>query len=121
MLNLQSLEKYQQLELEKKKTRVVKKAPSGPMIHYLSTTMPLIEELGQDGDRINVEEEEDAPAPSTEPAPSDSKQRCERTFITFPNENVLESYINQSKVNPPKKNICPITRSAPFMLFSPIV
>ena len=89
------------------------------MIRYLSTTMPLIEEIEQDGDRINVEEEEETPAaPAAEKAPIDSKQVCERTFITFSSDSVLESNFNRTKANPPKKSICPLSKSVPFFCFS---
>lgn len=40
------LEKYRKMELEKKKSRIVKKAFNGPTIRYVSTTMPLITEVG---------------------------------------------------------------------------
>lgn len=116
LLNLQSLEKYHQLELEKKKTRIVKKAPTGPTIRYLSTSMPLIEELNPEAERINVEEdevkEENVPADTAVVATNtDSKQCCERTFITFSNDSILESNFSRKKVSPHQKNFCPITRS----------
>lgn len=40
--NLQSLEKYQRLENEKKTRRTVKKVFSGPMIRYHSLKMPIL-------------------------------------------------------------------------------
>jgi len=46
-------EKYQKLELEKKKTRSTKKAISGPMVRYHSIAMPIIEEAD-----ISVEPDE---------------------------------------------------------------
>ena len=45
---------YQQLELEKKKTKVQKQVYHGPIIRYHSVTMPLIEELPSDME-INVD------------------------------------------------------------------
>ena len=106
LLNLQSLEKYQQLELEKKKTRVIKKAPIGPFIRYLSTSMPMIQELDTERS-INVEEEEE-----TTPAETSTvgKPCCERTFITFSKDGLLESNFHRTKVVAPQKSICPITR-----------
>ncbi|KAI9560151.1 hypothetical protein GHT06_014162 [Daphnia sinensis] len=100
LLNIQSLEKYHQLELEKKKTRVVKKAPTGPTIRYLSTSMPLIQELNAEPERINTDTL----------APVDGKLCCERTFITFSDDSVLEANFNRKKITPPQKNFCPITR-----------
>jgi len=38
-------EKFQQMELEKKKIRPIKKGFKGPMIRYHSYSAPLIEEL----------------------------------------------------------------------------
>lgn len=118
LLNLQSLEKYHQLELEKKKTRIVKKVPTGPTIRYLSTSMPLIEELNPETERINVEEdevkeekEENMPADTATVATIDNKLCCERTFITFSNDSVLETNFSRKKVQPHQKNFCPITKS----------
>jgi len=108
LLNLQSLEKYQQLELEKKKTRVIKKAPIGPFIRYLSTSMPMIQELDVERS-INVEEEEDTP-PATTESSTVGKPCCERTFITFSKDDLLESNFKRTKVVAPQKSICPITR-----------
>lgn len=113
---MQSLEKYHQLELEKKKTRIVKKAPTGPIIRYLSTSMPLIEELNPETERINVEEDEikeENPLVEATSAAStgDNKQCCERTFITFSNSSLLEANFSRKKVTAHQKNFCPITRS----------
>ncbi|XP_057365892.1 vacuolar protein sorting-associated protein 72 homolog [Daphnia carinata] len=114
LLNIQSLEKYHQLELEKKKTRVVKKAPTGPTIRYLSTSMPLIQELNAEPERINVEEDEDKEENLVNQtgisALVDSKSCCERTFITFSTDSLVEANFSRKKVNPPQKNVCPITR-----------
>lgn len=43
--NLASLEKFKQMEIEKKKTRPTKRIFSGPTIRYHSLSMPLIEVL----------------------------------------------------------------------------
>ncbi len=55
------LEKYQKMELEKKKTRGSKKGIIGPTIRYHSVAMPLIEELPSShglvtDEKINVED-----------------------------------------------------------------
>nr|CAH0113250.1 unnamed protein product [Daphnia galeata] len=115
LLNIQSLEKYHQLELEKKKTRVVKKVPTGPTIRYLSTSMPVIQEVNPEADRINVEEDEekeDNPVVAEDGtvATVDSKQCSERTFITFSNDNVFEANFSRTKPTAHQKNFCPITR-----------
>lgn len=114
LLNLKSLEKYHQLELEKKKTRPVKKANTGPMIRYLSTTMPLIAELpSKEGEGINIEDIETKKDGETSPVPADNSEKkvCERTFITCSNDSVMDANFNRTKVTPPVKNFCPITRS----------
>ena len=46
------------MELEKKRSKVIKRAYKGPIIRYQSLTMPLIEELPGD-DEINVDGDND--------------------------------------------------------------
>ncbi|XP_076636775.1 vacuolar protein sorting-associated protein YL-1 isoform X2 [Colletes latitarsis] len=61
-INMKSLEKYQKLENEKKNTRTVRKAHSGPMIRYQSLSMPVLvlSEIHLDkDDKINVEDNEE--------------------------------------------------------------
>ena len=36
--------------------------------------------------------------------------RCERTFITFLDEQVFRNVFPQTQQKPPPRNICPITR-----------
>jgi hypothetical protein len=57
----QHAEKYQKLEMEKKKTRTVKKTFQGPAIHYHSVSMPIIEVMHQDQQEspITVDEGDD--------------------------------------------------------------
>lgn len=43
--NLASLEKFKQMEIEKKKTRPTKRIFTGPTIRYHSLSMPLIDVL----------------------------------------------------------------------------
>ncbi len=112
LLNLESLEKYKQLEMEKKKTRAVKKAPTGPTIQYVSTIMPWVEDVTSETDRnINVDEDDSKPdeAPVVEFV-IDSQQKCERSFITFSSDKDFNTYFKKSKEVQPQKNICPITR-----------
>ncbi|XP_053982615.1 vacuolar protein sorting-associated protein 72 homolog [Hylaeus anthracinus] len=61
-INMKSLEKYQKLENEKKNTRTVRKAHSGPIIRYQSLAMPVIvlSEVQVDkDDKISIEDEEE--------------------------------------------------------------
>lgn len=108
--NLKSLEKYQKLELEKKKTRIVKKVFTGPIIRYHSVTMPLIEDLD---DKVIVNDEEAENKPETNNSENleekDKKEhKVERTFITFEDEEVLNSIFKHNKpIERPRH--CPIT------------
>lgn len=56
-------EKYQKMELEKKKTRGVKRGITGPTIRYLSVAMPDLEEFSSNGlvseEKINVDDTTD--------------------------------------------------------------
>ncbi|XP_046675263.1 vacuolar protein sorting-associated protein 72 homolog [Homalodisca vitripennis] len=86
--NLRSLEKYQKLELERKKCRTVKKVYTGPTIRYHSISMPL---LGDDGQTV--------------------EGRYERTFITFSDaDTMVSAFPSNDPPKPPSKNFCPITR-----------
>lgn len=138
--NLKSLEKYQKMELEKKKTRGSKKNIVGPTIRYHSVAMPLIEELpNSDGpsneEKINVEDTvDDVPTPETvtdvvpsketddkdkaekageqssEPASVKVLPRVERTFLTFSDESSFRKAYRLRKRKPPQRSYCLITR-----------
>ncbi|KOC67922.1 Vacuolar protein sorting-associated protein 72 like protein [Habropoda laboriosa] len=58
-INVKSLEKYQKLENEKKNTRTVRKAQTGPIIRYQSLAMPvmILSEVNYDkeDEKINIE------------------------------------------------------------------
>ncbi|KAJ9586612.1 hypothetical protein L9F63_019805 [Diploptera punctata] len=89
--NLKSLEKYQKLEMEKKKTRTVKKTSQKPMIRYHSLTMPLIEEVQQDQHEspITVDEGDD----------EKEKQGISSTTVVSSNkENEMEMEIDSEEV-----------------------
>lgn len=107
--NLKSLEKYQKLELEKKKTRIVKKVFTGPIIRYHSVTMPVVEELSDDKVIVNDEVNENSTEKTeNEEKESRGEQKVERTFITFEDEELLNSIFKPKKlVDRPK--YCPIT------------
>lgn len=56
------IEKYQKLENEKKNTRTVRKAQTGPMIKYQSLAMPVIvlSEINFDkDDKISIDDDDD--------------------------------------------------------------
>ncbi|KAK3928546.1 Vacuolar protein sorting-associated protein 72-like protein [Frankliniella fusca] len=134
--NLKSLEKYQKMELEKKKTRGSKKGIIGPTIRYHSVAMPLIEELPSNHglvteEKINVEDtNEDVimvgdavdsqPIKETEEKVKDEEQpestqskvypRCERTFLTFSDESIFRRAYRLRKARVPQRSYCLITR-----------
>ncbi|KAG8322332.1 Vacuolar protein sorting-associated protein 72 [Homalodisca vitripennis] len=87
-------EKYQKLELERKKCRTVKKVYTGPTIRYHSISMPL---LGDDG-MMNC-------------CRQTVEGRYERTFITFSDaDTMVSAFPSNDPPKPPSKNFCPITR-----------
>ncbi|GAB6019123.1 Vacuolar protein sorting-associated protein 72, variant 2 [Chamberlinius hualienensis] len=109
--NIKSLESYQRLELERKKNRIVKKSYKGPLIRYQSVSMPLIEELPSESEKIDVvEDKEMVEAVVENKTDSVTKERCSRNFITFTDENTFREIFQHSKPTVPQKNVCPITR-----------
>uniref|UniRef100_T1I978 Vacuolar protein sorting-associated protein 72 homolog n=1 Tax=Rhodnius prolixus TaxID=13249 RepID=T1I978_RHOPR len=97
--NLKSLEKYYKLELEKKKSRVVKKTFTGPVVRYYSVSMPLITEL------------EDTIEAESEKYENLGRGRYERTFITFSDESTFRKAFPERKPPKPREpRLCPITR-----------
>ncbi|XP_028967882.1 uncharacterized protein LOC100904191 [Galendromus occidentalis] len=113
--NIKSLERYQQLEIEKKKTMRAKQVMRGPMIRFQSIAMPRIEEV--------------SPSEGEEVLSLDGKLegkmnvletgRCMRNFITFPDESILKKIFPQHKPRPATKNFCPISRQ-PARYFDPV-
>ncbi|GJQ69082.1 YL-1 [Trypoxylus dichotomus] len=113
--NLQSLERYQKLESEKKTKRPVKKVFGGPTIRYHSLKFPAIEEISKKDDLKKESQEQDV---------KDKKcQYYERTLITIlndPNDETFKKTFNV-KPNPkyPKKVKCSIT-SLPAKYIDPL-
>lgn len=112
--NLKSLEKYQKLELEKKKTRIVKKVFTGPVIRYQSLTMPIIKDITDEKVIISDEQTESRVESETSEKDSQNKneeteEKVERTFITFENDEILNCIFKNEKVEERPK-YCPITR-----------
>lgn len=122
--NLDSVEKFKQMEIEKKKVRPTKRANAGPIIRYHSLSMPAMSEIKlissneikQEVDE-NEENEPDDDAMDIEPTKQatpttrssgrsrlnfeTSKERIERTFITFENDiddKFFDSIFNRPKV-----------------------
>lgn len=114
--NLQSLEDYKRLELEKKKNRIQKQINKGPMIKYQSFTMPLIEELPMETE-INVDDIMEPQKKADEI--SDISEKCSRTFITFTDDRTFKEFFPQKKLKIPQKQYCPVTK-LPAKYFDPI-
>ncbi|XP_060066882.1 vacuolar protein sorting-associated protein 72 homolog [Ylistrum balloti] len=117
-LNLKSLENYQRMEMEKKKSRVSKQINRGPLIRYQSFTMPLIEELPCDVE-ISVDVDSIEPQKKVEEYDLVNGEKCSRTFITFTDERIFKDYFPQKKHKPPVKQYCPVTKK-PAKYFDPI-
>lgn len=101
--NLDSLEKFKQMEVEKKKVRPTKRVNVGPVIRYHSLSMPAISEvkliIPEEIKHENVNDEAmevDEPKPPAANTRSGrrsarldfvaSNERVERTFVTFDND-----------------------------------
>ncbi|OQR67203.1 vacuolar protein sorting-associated protein 72-like [Tropilaelaps mercedesae] len=107
--NLKSLERYQQLEQEKKSVRA-KQPLKGPMIRFHSVSMPLIEEVDPPiGEVVDARGELRVA----------SVGRCMRNFVTFPDDATLKKLFPQTKPKPATKNFCPISRQ-PARYFDPV-
>ncbi|WAR23242.1 VPS72-like protein [Mya arenaria] len=89
-LNLQSLENYRRLELEKKSRRAIKAKETGPVIRYHSLTMPLIEEVPDDDDEL--------PAKYFDPVTNTPYATLQAFKI------IREAYAQQLQNEPPKKS-----------------
>lgn len=114
--NIQSLEDYKRLELEKKKNRIQKQINKGPMIKYQSFTMPLIDELPMETE-INVDDIMEPQKKSDDI--SDISEKCSRTFITFTDDRTFKEFFPQKKLKVPQKQYCPVTK-LPAKYFDPI-
>ncbi|XP_059474423.1 vacuolar protein sorting-associated protein 72 homolog [Neocloeon triangulifer] len=119
--NLESLEQFQLMELEKKKIRPVKKIYKGPMIRYHSFAAPLIEELpSSENQTIDVDDSLITVEEIKEQEIVSNDKKCERTFITFPDEKSLKKYFPQEKPALKPVKLCPFSRQ-PARYFDPVV
>lgn len=106
--NLKSLERYQKMESEKKTKRIIKKAYSGPIIRYTSTSMPVIEEV-----RLGFSEKCVQCLEQFFFLRDEQTKSYERTFITVlndPHDVVFKKVFNVKPAKlPPKKLKCAVT------------
>ncbi|XP_002137057.2 vacuolar protein sorting-associated protein 72 homolog [Drosophila pseudoobscura] len=106
--NILSLEKFQKMELEKKKTRPTKRTFNGATIRYHSLTMPVMRKPTR--------------ATTLPHDPNDPASKCERTFVTIENDfndKVFQSICRPKPPPKPTSGICPITR-LPARYFDPV-
>jgi len=114
-INLESLKKYEEMELEAKRkairsgTRVVK----GPAIRYQSLSMPLIEEIKSDKDGDFKRENEN------ESKENVINPKQERTFISFTDDATLKQNFPKTTPRVQASKICPVTR-LPAKYFDPV-
>ncbi|XP_064555324.1 vacuolar protein sorting-associated protein 72 homolog [Drosophila montana] len=108
--NIKSLEKFQKMELEKKKTRPTKRVFTGPTIRYHSLTMPVLRNM---------------PTRTTTIQPNDPNNaigKCERTFVTIENDfndKAFHAIFRPKRAPKTSSGICPITR-LPARYFDPV-
>ena len=130
-LNLASLKKYEQMELENKKraNKITRKAVSGPYIRYLSTAMPMVDDpesgCASKEERISVDDDDSQDMESEQHSQRDSgnsaasKPSHERTFLTFSDFDTFRSSFPRTKARNSQQKICPITR-LPAKYFDPV-
>lgn len=130
--NLESLERFKKMEIEKKKVRPTKRINPGPIIRYHSLSMPAISEakhLGSNKKRTassvihsntEIPNDTDMDIDSAKKIGSNSSigmlpsdKRIERTFITFEND-LKDEYFKKIFGKPFAKKkselICPLTK-----------
>lgn len=104
--NIASLEKFKQMEIEKKKVRPTKRVNTGPTVRYHSLSMPSMAEIRPVNHERDDEDDEDIPVARLkrrrQEASAENKDRVERTFITFENDINDEYY---SSVFPAKSKM----------------
>ncbi|XP_072173457.1 vacuolar protein sorting-associated protein 72 homolog [Diadema setosum] len=110
--NLHSLYLFQQLEEEKKKTKVFKKAFTGPFIRFHSITMPTTPKIQEVGN-INVDKVDKAEAVSSgseKTVRTKVTEKCSRNFITYSDPQMFKDTFPRGKKRAQPKQLCPITR-----------
>lgn len=92
-INLRSLARFQESEVEQKKKRnrlFKRKGVDGPTIKYISTTMPVVKPESTDPEPMELGEENENDAPVRLSLPV--QERCARTFIVFSDGNLFQKY-----------------------------
>ncbi|XP_053681115.1 vacuolar protein sorting-associated protein 72 homolog [Anopheles nili] len=132
--NLKSLERFRRMELEKQKIRPTKRKSTGPTIRYLSTAMPIIEEVTDgntdDGQFNRIDPKEGEVGDKARTVKRNKKKttilevtgQYERTFITFENDidnKVFGSYFPKADCGRRHRQICAVTR-LPARYYDPV-
>lgn len=119
--NLKSLEAFTRLEAEKKKVKERRSVFQGPVVRFLSTSMPILS--ARDGsatatssevnkNNVEISVDSDPPNPSCAAATvTTPKQRYCRNFLIFTDTNSYPSayFPNAKPQKRPHKRFCPIT------------
>lgn len=100
-INMKSLEKYQKLENEKKNTRTVRKAQTGPMIRYQSLAMPVMVlsevNVNKEEDKINIDGDDEKV--------TNENVENEDTDETIQESDVIVKSENETKEVPKKDSL----------------
>lgn len=132
--NLQSLEKFKKMELEKKRVRPTKGTTyTGPIIRYHSMSMPIVQDEGKlireitTPDEVGISEDKKRTTRRSRMAASDAakaseKNRCERTFITIKDDidnKVFNSLFPQRQPTRKRVEKCSVS-GLPARYFDPV-
>uniref|UniRef100_A0A182J1V4 Vacuolar protein sorting-associated protein 72 homolog n=1 Tax=Anopheles atroparvus TaxID=41427 RepID=A0A182J1V4_ANOAO len=135
--NLKSLERFRRMELEKQKTRPTKRKFVGPTIRYLSTAMPVIEEIPSakgDSDPLSTQSDAKDADDQTDIKDKSVKRikkqttrlevtgQYERTFITFENDidnKVFDAVFPKPDTGRRYRQVCAVTR-LPARYYDPV-
>ena len=105
--NVATLQAYQRLEADKKKSKLQKPTQKGPIIRFHSLSMPIVEleEQEQEVKVDGIDEKEDA-----KPEIEDSKKRCCRNFLIFTDaKSFPNAYFPTKKPKSTQRAYCPVT------------
>lgn len=105
--NIKSLEKFQKLEMEKKKTRPTKRNLVEPLIRYRSIKLPISTKTKTRSGNVSE---------------NSSIEYEERSYISFLNDINEECFKKVFKTKMPRKlyqsNMCPITRLVIYVFYN---
>lgn len=138
--NIQSLEKFRRMELEKKRVRPSKgSAYTGPIIRYQSLSMPVIDDGKPIKEVLTTETSSDAQQSTTDDkkarttrrsrmaatdaAKAAEKNRCERTFVTVVNDlqnSLFESMFPTAKAPKLKPQRVCVISNRPAKYIDPV-